>query len=84
MLQGQMERDVTKAVVPITALSVIAGATWWLASSLHGVDSQLQSLRHELAQIRAHNEQNLRRDEFRAWVYQLKANNAIIVIPDPK
>jgi hypothetical protein len=78
------ERDITKAVVPITALSVIAGATWWLASSLHGVDSQLQSLRYELQQIRSQNEQNLRRDEFRAWVYQLQSSNAAIKVPDPR
>lgn len=76
------ERDLSKAVVPLTALATIAGATWWLATSLHAVDSQLQSLKFELQQIKEQNERNLRRDEFRAWAYRLQADNTALKVPE--
>lgn len=77
-----LERDITKAVVPLTALATIAGATWWLATSLHAVDSQLQSLRFELQAIRQSSDQALRRDEFRAWAYKLGSENPTLKIGD--
>lgn len=82
MAESVAERDLTKVVVPITALATIATATWWLASSLHAVDSQLQQLRSELAQIRTQNEQNVRRDEFRAWIYKLASENPTLKVSD--
>lgn len=78
------ERDLTKMVVPMTALATIAGATWWLASSLHAVDSQLQSLRYELQEIRRQNEKTVQRDEFRAWIYKLASDNPSIKVSEPK
>ena len=82
MAESPTERDITKVVVPITALATIATATWWLASSLHGVDSQLQQVRNEIAQIRVQNEQNVRRDEFRAWIYKLASENPSLKVSD--
>lgn len=78
------ERDLTKMVVPMTALATIAGATWWLASSLHAVDSQLQSLRYELQEIRRQNEKTVQRDEFRAWIYKLASDNPTLKVSEPR
>lgn len=78
------ERDLTKMVVPMTALATIAGATWWLASSLHAVDSQLQSLRYELQEIRRQNEKTVQRDEFRAWIYKLASDNPALKVSEPR
>lgn len=78
------DRDLTRAVVPITALATIAGATWWLANSLNAVDIQLQSLRYEVQQIKDLNQRNLTRDEFRAWAYKLAYDNPAIKVSEFK
>jgi len=78
----QSDRDLTKMVVPMTAVVTIATATWYLSSSLHAVDSQLQSLRFELQEIRRMNERTVQRDEFRAWIFKLASDNPTIKVSE--